>query len=50
MPLVNYFVSKGCDVCAFDFGGSGRSEGDLTTYGAREKLDIVTVLRHLECT
>jgi predicted acyl esterase len=29
-------------VCAFDFSGSGKSEGDLVTYGAKEKEDIGT--------
>lgn len=50
MPLVNFFVRKGYHLCAFDFGGSGRSEGDTTTYGAREKNDILAVLQHLEHT
>ena len=27
-------------VCAFDFSGSGKSEGDLVTYGMKEKEDI----------
>lgn len=27
-------------LCAFDFSGSGKSEGDLITYGMKEKEDI----------
>ena len=27
----------------FDFSGSGKSEGDIVTYGAKEKEDIGTV-------
>jgi hypothetical protein len=29
-----------CALCAFDFSGSGKSEGDLVTYGMKEKEDI----------
>lgn len=30
-------ISHTCnfDICAFDFSGSGKSEGDYTTYGRR---------------
>lgn len=27
-------------LCAFDFSGSGKSEGDLITYGMKEKEDV----------
>jgi hypothetical protein len=29
-----------CALCSFDFSGSGKSEGDLITYGMKEKEDI----------
>jgi pimeloyl-ACP methyl ester carboxylesterase len=33
-----------CALCAFDFSGSGKSEGDLITYGMKEKEDISTAI------
>lgn len=43
-------MSWGMNVCAFDFAGSGRSEGDHTTYGVREQDDINAVLAWLDAT
>mgnify|MGYP002368872314 FL=1 len=42
--MAKYFLRQGCDVCAFDFSGSGRSEGTMTTYGIYEKEDVRAVL------
>lgn len=33
LSLAKYFPKNGFDICAFDFSGSGRSEGDFTSYG-----------------
>jgi triacylglycerol esterase/lipase EstA (alpha/beta hydrolase family) len=35
LPVAQYFLELGFNVCAFDFSGSGRSEGEHTTYGVR---------------
>ncbi len=47
LSIARYFLKQGFDVCSFDFSGSGRSEGDLTTYGLYEKDDLLAVIRHL---
>lgn len=46
--MAKYFLRQGCDVCAFDFSGSGRSEGTMTTYGIYEKEDVRAVLESVE--
>lgn len=33
LSMAKYFLKQGLDVCSFDFSGSGRSEGETTTYG-----------------
>ena len=33
-------MPQGMAMCAFDFSGSGKSEGEKVTYGVREKEDI----------
>lgn len=48
LPIAKYFLKQGYDVISFDFSGSGKSEGDITTYGIYEKDDVVTVLKHIE--
>lgn len=50
LSIAKCYLRQGYDVCSFDFGGSGRSEGEMTTYGLLEKDDILTVLKHLEAT
>ena len=44
----NIFDRCHYDVCSFDFSGSGKSEGQHTTYGRREQDDIKTVLAWLD--
>lgn len=48
LPIAKYFLKQGCDVCSFDFSGSGKSEGEITTYGIYEKDDVLAVLSYLE--
>lgn len=50
LSIAKHFLKHHCDLCSFDFSGSGRSEGDLTTYGLNEKNDLLAVLQHLEMT
>lgn len=33
LTLAKFFPKYGYDICAFDFSGSGRSEGTYTSYG-----------------
>jgi len=33
LPIAKFFIKQGFDICAFDFSGSGRSEGEITSYG-----------------
>jgi pimeloyl-ACP methyl ester carboxylesterase len=37
-------------ICAFDFSGSGKSDGDFTTYGLREQDDINAILTWLDAS
>lgn len=48
LPLVECFKNSGFHICAFDFSGSGRSEGEYTTYGLREQDDINAILGYLD--
>jgi alpha/beta superfamily hydrolase len=50
LTIAKYFLKHGYDLCSFDFSGSGRSEGELTTYGLNEKDDLLAILKHLELT
>ena len=40
-------LASGCSVCAFDFSGSGMSDGDDVTWGYQEKKDLAAVLKYL---
>ena len=50
LSLAKYMYQKEANfyICAFDFSGSGRSEGENTTYGILEQDDINTVLFYLD--
>jgi hypothetical protein len=37
------FLPKEVDLCCFDFSGSGKSQGTITTYGLKEFRDISTL-------
>ena len=45
--MAKQFIKEDIDVCCFDFSGSGRSEGNLTTYGIYEQEDIMTMHKYL---
>jgi pimeloyl-ACP methyl ester carboxylesterase len=45
---LNALARVGCTVAAFDFAGSGHSEGDLVTLGYFEQHDVADVLAHLK--
>ena len=44
---VRLLLPMGIDVFALDFGGSGLSEGEHVSLGAREKTDVAAVIEHL---
>lgn len=48
LPLVECFKDTHFHVCAFDFSGSGRSDGEYTTYGLREQDDVNAILGYLD--
>lgn len=48
MGIAKTFLKQGYDVCAFDFSGSGRSEGEWTSYGLREQEDVPAILAALD--
>jgi pimeloyl-ACP methyl ester carboxylesterase len=48
LSLAKFFLKHGYDICAFDFSGSGRSEGDYTSYGLLEQEDVHAILSHLD--
>ncbi|KAJ1459726.1 Alpha/Beta hydrolase protein [Pelagophyceae sp. CCMP2097] len=41
-------VSSGCELVAFDFAGSGWSDGETVSLGAQESLDVADVVAFLE--
>jgi len=47
LPQLSVCLSLGIAVVAFDFSGSGLSEGDYVTLGAWERLDIQAVVEYL---
>lgn len=47
MPLVEVLPPQYC-LFAFDFSGSGKSEGENITYGLREAEDIEVILEFLK--
>ena len=50
LPLLKFYKNKPYDICAFDFSGSGKSEGRFTSYGLREQHDINAILTYLDST
>ncbi|WP_257581822.1 alpha/beta hydrolase [Lederbergia panacisoli] len=44
LSLANELLENGFRIIAFDFRHSGNSEGELTTIGAKEKLDLLGVI------
>lgn len=46
LPLFKKFHDAGYNVLTFDFRGSGKSEGDRVTVGAKEQDDLLTAVRY----
>jgi alpha/beta superfamily hydrolase len=44
---MNEIVSKGINLCTFDFSGCGNSQGDWVTLGHKEKDDLKAVIEYL---
>lgn len=47
LVLARQLVPGGYNVLIFDFRAHGQSEGQLTTFGARERLDVLAAVRWL---
>lgn len=46
--LANYLVARGFNVLAFDFRGHGQSEGNFTSYGSRERYDVLAAVQWIK--
>ena len=47
LDVVETMIPQGMAVCAFDFAGSGISQGKYVTLGCYEQFDVSTVVSHL---
>eukprot|EP00584_Thalassiosira_punctigera_P009192 CAMPEP_0172531334 /NCGR_PEP_ID=MMETSP1067-20121228/4784_1 /TAXON_ID=265564 ORGANISM="Thalassiosira punctigera, Strain Tpunct2005C2" /NCGR_SAMPLE_ID=MMETSP1067 /ASSEMBLY_ACC=CAM_ASM_000444 /LENGTH=751 /DNA_ID=CAMNT_0013315705 /DNA_START=115 /DNA_END=2370 /DNA_ORIENTATION=+ len=50
VPQLGHLLSLGVAVVAFDFSGSGRSEGEFVSLGYYEREDLQTVIHHLRAS
>eukprot|EP00571_Detonula_confervacea_P015627 CAMPEP_0172308426 /NCGR_PEP_ID=MMETSP1058-20130122/9015_1 /TAXON_ID=83371 /ORGANISM="Detonula confervacea, Strain CCMP 353" /LENGTH=774 /DNA_ID=CAMNT_0013020835 /DNA_START=134 /DNA_END=2455 /DNA_ORIENTATION=+ len=50
IPQLGHLLSLGVSVVAFDFAGSGKSEGEFVSLGFYEREDLQTVIHHLRAT
>jgi pimeloyl-ACP methyl ester carboxylesterase len=50
LPQLSYLLSLGLAVFAFDFAGSGKSDGDYVSLGFYEREDLSCVVAHLRAT
>ena len=48
VKLGEKLLPLGINLCAFDFSGSGNSQGDWTTHGYKEKSDLKAVVNYLK--
>jgi pimeloyl-ACP methyl ester carboxylesterase len=48
LPYIPLLIRNGYTVCAFDFSGSGNSDGKYVTLGKNEKHDIDSIIQYLE--
>lgn len=48
LPVIDGIGQSGFHFCAFDFAGSGRSEGKYTTFGVREQYDVHSIINWLD--
>ena len=47
LPQLSHLLSLGISVFAFDFAGSGKSDGDYVSLGYFEQEDLACVVKHL---
>jgi len=50
LPQLSYLLSLGVAVFAFDFAGSGQSDGEYVSLGFYEREDLMCVIAHLRNT
>jgi len=50
IPQLSYLLSLGLAVFAFDFAGSGKSEGEYVSLGYYEREDLSCIVAHLRAT
>ena len=50
IPQLSYLISLGLAVFAFDFAGSGKSDGDYVSLGYYEREDLSCIVAHLRAT
>ena len=50
IPQLGHFLSLGLTVVAFDFTGSGHSEGEFVSLGYYEREDLQAVINHLRAS
>jgi pimeloyl-ACP methyl ester carboxylesterase len=50
LPQLSYLLSLGLAVFAFDFAGSGKSDGDYVSLGFYEREDLSCIVAHLRAT
>lgn len=50
LPQLSYLLSLGLAVFAFDFAGSGKSDGEYVSLGYYEREDLMCVIAHLRAT
>jgi hypothetical protein len=50
LPQLSYLLSLGVAVFAFDFAGSGKSDGEYVSLGYYEREDLSCIIAHLRAT
>ncbi|KAL7552832.1 hypothetical protein ACHAWF_016076 [Thalassiosira exigua] len=50
LPYLSHLLGLGVSVVAFDFAGSGKSEGEYVSLGYYEREDLQTVVHHLRAS
>lgn len=50
IPQLSYLLSLGVAVFAFDFAGSGKSDGEYVSLGYYEREDLSCIVAHLRAT
>jgi pimeloyl-ACP methyl ester carboxylesterase len=47
LEVIDFVLPQGMTMCAFDFSGSGQSEGEYVSFGYYEQRDVDCVVQHL---